>query len=396
VHRPLGPVAAVTPWNFPLSLASWKLAPALRAGNTVVLKPSPYTPLSTLLLGRVLADVLPPGVVNVVTGGDALGERLVTHPLIRKVSFTGSVATGKRIAEVTAGDLKRLTLELGGNDPAIVLDDANPEAIAKRLFWAAFANCGQVCSAVKRVYAPEPIYDRLVAALAEQAERVTVAGGFEEGVRLGPVNNERQVRYFEELVAEARAGGARVAAGGERLERGGYFFAPTVLADVDDDARIVSEEQFGPALPIVRYRDVKDALARANGTTFGLGGSVWSGDPDRAAAVACRLECGTASVNAHVQVAHERGEIMERWDSMLYGAPPYGLPHPMTFNGTPQQIIDQIGGLNERFGIEEFVFLVDFPAPYGTEVTLEMLELLGTEVLPAFGVKGAPAAAGSA
>ncbi|WP_018656143.1 aldehyde dehydrogenase family protein [Actinomadura flavalba] len=325
VRRPVGVVAAITPWNFPLLLAAWKIAPALLAGNTIVLKPSPYTPLSSLKLGEVLREVLPPGVLNVVSGGDDLGAWMTGHPVPRKISFTGSVATGKRVALAAAPDLKRVTLELGGNDPAILLPDADPAAVADRLFGAAFLNNGQTCSAVKRVYAPASLYDAVVEALAERARAAKVGDGMTEGVQYGPVNNRPQFERVTDLVAEAVAGGARVAAGGEPLDRPGYFFAPTILADVPAGSRVVDEEQFGPALPVVRYDDVDEAVARANGTHFGLSGSVWGGDAERAAQVASRLECGTVWVNTHLALAPHQPFGGFKWSGVGVENGPWGL-----------------------------------------------------------------------
>ena len=316
VRRPVGVVAAITPWNFPLSMAAWKIAPALRAGNTVVVKPSPYTPLATLRLGEVLRDVLPPGVLNVVSGGDELGGWMTAHPLVRKISFTGSVATGKKVAAAAAPDLKRVTLELGGNDPAIVLDDVDTEKVAEKLFWSAFRNSGQVCIAVKRVYVPERLHDDLVDALAAKARAAKVGDGMAEGTDLGPINNKPQFERVSELVSDALSNGATAVAGGGPLDRPGYFFAPTVLTGVSDGTRIVDEEQFGPALPVIPYRDVDDALARANATTFGLGGSVWSADPDRAADVAERLESGTAWVNTHAALAPHQPFGGAKWSGI--------------------------------------------------------------------------------
>ena len=303
LRKPLGVVAAITPWNFPVTLASWKIAPALLAGNTLVLKPSPFTPLSTLKIGELLRDVFPPGVFNVVSGGDGLGSSMTSHPTPRKISFTGSVATGKKVAAAAAPDLKRVTLELGGNDPAILLDDVDPADVADRVFRAAFANNGQVCSAVKRVYVPEAMYDDVVEAMATQARSQKVGDGTDPDTQLGPINNKPQYERVSELVADAIKGGARAAAGGKAMDRPGYFFEPTILADISDGTRIVDEEQFGPALPLIPYRDIDDAVDRANATHFGLGGSVWGGDADRAAEVAERLECGTAWVNAHLALA---------------------------------------------------------------------------------------------
>ena len=316
VRRPVGVVAAITPWNFPLSMAAWKFAPALRAGNTVVVKPSPYTPLATLRLGEVLRDVLPPGVLNIVSGGDELGGWMTSHPLVRKISFTGSVATGKKVAAAAAPDLKRITLELGGNDPAIVLDDVEVEEVAAKLFHSAFRNSGQVCIAVKRVYVPERLHDDLVDALAAKARAAKVDDGMAEGTDLGPINNKPQFERVSELVSDALRNGATAVAGGGPLDRPGYFFAPTVLTGVSDGTRIVDEEQFGPALPVIPYRDVDDALARANATTFGLGGSVWSADPDRAADVAERLETGTAWINTHAALAPHQPFGGAKWSGI--------------------------------------------------------------------------------
>jgi acyl-CoA reductase-like NAD-dependent aldehyde dehydrogenase len=316
VRRPLGVVAAITPWNFPINLAAWKLGPALAAGNTVVLKPSPYTPLTTLRIGELMRGVLPNGVLNVVSGGDALGAQMTAHPTPRKITFTGSIATGRKVFASAATDLKRLTLELGGNDAAIVLDDADVPAIARRLFLASFANSGQVCSAIKRVYAPRSLYSDVVDALAHEASTVKMGDGREPEVLLGPVNNLPQLRRVSELVSDAVSRGAVVAAGGTRLERDGYFFAPTVLANADDGMRIVDEEQFGPALPVVAYDDVSDAVRRANASQFGLSGSVWGQDVERAAQVAGQLDCGTSWVNAHLAVAPHRPFGGAKWSGL--------------------------------------------------------------------------------
>jgi acyl-CoA reductase-like NAD-dependent aldehyde dehydrogenase len=299
VHRPLGVVAVIVPWNYPVALAAWKIAPALRAGNTVVLKPSPHTPLATLALGEVLREILPPGVLNVLTGPDPLGEWLTGHRIPRKISFTGSVATGRRVAAAAGAGLTRVCLELGGNDPAVVLDDADPQAIADALFWGAFANNGQMCMAVKRVYVARRRYDDVVSALAELARTVRVGEGTERGVRLGPVGTEAQFHRVAELVRDAYTHGAVAVAGGTPLDRPGYFFAPTILTGVDDGVPVVDEEQFGPVLPVIPYDDEDDAVARANRTEYGLTASVWSADPERAARLAARLDVGQVCVNAH-------------------------------------------------------------------------------------------------
>ncbi|TRV81075.1 aldehyde dehydrogenase family protein [Streptomyces sp. 130] len=301
--RPVGPVAAIVPWNFPLQLAAAKFAPALAAGNTMVLKPSPYTPLATRLLGSVLAAALPEDVLTVVTGREPLGARLASHPGIRHVTFTGSVPTGRAVAEGAAASLARVTLELGGNDAAVLLDDVDVEAVADRLFWAAFRNCGQVCMAVKRVYAPARLHAEVVEALAQRAKSVAVGSGLDPDTRIGPVNNAPQLARVAELTERALADGARAAAGGHRLDGPGHFFAPTVLTGVPPGSAVVTEEQFGPVLPVLPYGSVDEAVDAANGTGFGLGGSVWGTDLDRAEAVADRLECGTAWINHHAELS---------------------------------------------------------------------------------------------
>lgn len=298
-RRPLGVVGSIVPWNVPVLLAAVKTAPALLVGNTVVLKPSPYTPLSTLELGEILQYVLPPGVVNVVSGGDDLGAAITHHPAVRMLCFTGSMATGKKVAAAAAPDLKRFVLELGGNDPAIVLEDADPAAIAERLFWSAFGNNGQMCIATKRVYAHESVHRDLVEAMAEIATRVRVGPGIEPDTQLGPLNNAPQFTRVHELVEDAKRAGAKTVTGGEPLDRPGYFYPPTIITDVADGVRLVDEEQFGPALPLMPFRDVDEALARANATHYGLMGSVWTQDLERGAEVAARLEVGKASVNKH-------------------------------------------------------------------------------------------------
>jgi acyl-CoA reductase-like NAD-dependent aldehyde dehydrogenase len=267
-----------------------------------VLKPSPFTPLSSLRLGEILRDVLPPGVFNVVSGGDELGAWVTSHPAVRKISFTGSIETGKKIALAAAPDLKRMTLELGGNDAAIVLPDVDPKAVADKLFWGAFENSGQICSAIKRLYVHESIYRPLVQELAERAKAVKLGDGLEPDVQLGPVNNQPQFRRVIELVDEARAAGGKVHAGGTPFEGGGYFYPPTLVTDVAEGVRLVDEEQFGPALPVISYRDVDDAIERANATHYGLSGSVWTRDAARGAELAARLECGTAWVNQHLAI----------------------------------------------------------------------------------------------
>ncbi|HTX64017.1 MAG TPA: aldehyde dehydrogenase family protein [Acidimicrobiales bacterium] len=314
VRRPYGTVAAIAPWNAPVIIAMAKVGPALAAGNTVVLKPSPYTPLTTLRVGELLQEVLPAGVLSVISGSSGeLGQAMIEHRVPRMVDFTGSVRTGKAVAAAAAPDLKRVTLELGGNDPAIVLDDADPGEIAEQLFWGAFANCGQVCVAIKRLYVPRASYDGFVDALASVASAVKVGPGLEEGVTMGPLNNVPQLRHVEQLVDDALRHGAVAASGGGRMQGPGNFFAPTVLAGVADGTAIVDDEQFGPALPVIPYDSLDEALARANATHFGLGGSVWAKDVERASDVAGRLACGTAWVNSHRVLASHLPFTGHKW-----------------------------------------------------------------------------------
>lgn len=294
---PLGVVGGIVPWNFPLALAMWKVAPALLAGNTIVLKPSPFTPLTTLKLGELLRDVLPAGVLNVISGGDALGPLMSAHPGIDKLSFTGSTQTGRAVMASAAVNLKRLTLELGGNDAAIVLPDADVEAIAPAIFWGAFANNAQYCLAIKRLYIHEDVYDRLAQALVRLAQETRIGPGDMEGVQLGPVQSRRQFERLKALLEDTRSAGYRILAGGDVADGSGYFFPVTLVDNPPDSARVVREEPFGPILPLLKFRDVDDAIARANDSEYGLGGSVWGRDAEAAMRVALRLNTGTVWVN---------------------------------------------------------------------------------------------------
>jgi acyl-CoA reductase-like NAD-dependent aldehyde dehydrogenase len=324
-RRPYGVVGAITPWNYPILIAVTKVAPALLAGNTVVLKPSPFTPLTTLALGALLREALPPGVLNVVSGGDELGRWISEHPAVKKVTFTGSVATGKKVAKSAAADLKRVTLELGGNDPAIVLGDVNPERIAKSLFWGAFMNSGQVCTAIKRVYVEERIFDDVVRAVSAIARSVKLGPGLEPEVELGPINNAPQHRRVSELVTDARACGARVHAGGGPIPGTAYFYEPTIVSDVGDDVRLVAEEQFGPALPFLPFSRLDDALERANATHFGLSASVWTADTARGTEIARELDCGTAWVNQHMALSPYAPFGGSKWSGIGYENGQWGL-----------------------------------------------------------------------
>ncbi len=300
LHRkPLGVVGSITPWNFPVMIAVWHILPALRTGNTVVVKPSPYTPLSTLRLVQIMNEVLPPGVVNVVTGDDKafnLGGAMSAHPDIAKIVFTGSCATGQKVMQSAAATMKRLTLEMGGNDAGIVLPDADPQTIAEGLFWGAFINNGQTCAAMKRLYVHDSIHDAVCDALVAYAKAIPVGNGMEEASILGPIQNRMQFDKVSRLVADARGRG-RVLLGGEPGE--GLFFPPTIVSGLRNGDALVDEEQFGPALPVIRYSDVEEAIRLANDSPNGLGGSVWSSDIAAAKKVASRMACGSVWINKH-------------------------------------------------------------------------------------------------
>ena len=324
-RKPLGVVAAITPWNYPIILAIWKIAPALLAGNTVVLKPSPYTPLSTLKLGEILRQALPPGVLNVISGDDAVGVQMTTHPAVRKISLTGSIATGKAVAAAAAPDLKRVVLELGGNDAAIVLPDVNVEEVAEKLLWGAFENSGQVCQAIKRLYIHDAVFFPLLEAMAKLAEGLKVGDGLEPGTQLGPINNRPQFELVIGLVEDARRRGARIVTGGEAPDGPGFFYPPTLVSDIADDAPLVTEEQFGPVLPVLRYTDIQDAIRRANSTHFGLGGSVWTQDLEQGVEVVSQLECGIGWVNQHNTFYPEAPLGGVKWSGVGYQNGPRGL-----------------------------------------------------------------------
>jgi acyl-CoA reductase-like NAD-dependent aldehyde dehydrogenase len=298
---PLGVVAAITPWNFPVIMMVTKLAPALLAGNTVVVKPAPTTPLTTLRVGELCAAIFPPGVVNVIADVNDLGNALTSHPDVAKIAFTGSTATGRKVMGSAAPTLKRLTLELGGNDAAIVLDDVNPQEIAPKLFFAAMVNSGQVCLAAKRIFVHESIYDAVCAELGKIAAGAVVGNGMDEGVMFGPVQNRMQYEKVKAIIEDARAQG-RIVGGGKPHEGPGFFIHPTVVSGLPDSARLVCEEQFGPVMPVLKYSTIDEVIARANASEYGLGATVWSASTERALAVAERLETGTVWINKHLDL----------------------------------------------------------------------------------------------
>ncbi|MGK3958439.1 aldehyde dehydrogenase family protein [Arthrobacter sp. R4] len=299
-YRPIGVVGAIGPWNWPMMIAIWQIAPALRMGNAVVVKPSGNTPLSVLALAKVLNEELPEGILSVVSCGREVGARLTDHPAIGKIMFTGSTAAGRAIIKSSADTVKRLTLELGGNDAGIVLPDVDPKAIAQDLFWGAFINTGQTCAALKRLYVHEDIYDAVCTELTTVAKAMPMGNGLDENNVLGPLQNKAQYDVVASLVQAAKDSGARVLLGGNPdTTRPGYFYPTTLVADIDNNNPLVTDEQFGPALPIIRYRTIDEAVEKANGLDVGLGASVWSSNLDAAREVAGRIQAGTVWINKH-------------------------------------------------------------------------------------------------
>jgi acyl-CoA reductase-like NAD-dependent aldehyde dehydrogenase len=326
VHRkPLGVVGSITPWNWPLMIAIWHVMPALRTGNTVVIKPSPFTPVATTRFFELANEVLPAGVLNVLHGDAEIGAGMSSHDGINKMIFTGSTPTGKRIMEAASVNLKRLTLELGGNDAGIVLPGADVTAIAPKLFGAGFHNNGQTCAALKRLYVHESQYEEMCNALAEQANNTVVGNGLDETSQLGPLQNAKQLAIVKSLLGSAISNNARVVAGGNEIDGPGYFFEPTIVADQSDGDRLVDEEQFGPVMPVIKYSDIEDVIERANNSASGLGGSVWSDDIEKAKEIASRLECGTAWVNEHggIQPNAPFGGVKQSGFGVEFGS--YGL-----------------------------------------------------------------------
>jgi len=301
-RKPLGVVAAIVPWNFPVILMAFKLPAALLAGNTVIVKPAATTPLTTLKIGELIAAIAPPGVVNVIADANDLGGELTKHPDVRKVSFTGSTETGKKVMASAADALKRVSLELGGNDALIVLDDVDPKAAAPKVYAAAMQNAGQVCIAAKRIYVHESIYDAMCDELAKLAKDAVVGDGLEQGTQMGPLQNKQQFEKVLGFIESARKDGKIIAGGGRKGEKG-YFIEPTIVRDIADGAKLVDEEQFGPVMPVIKYADAADAVARANASIYGLGGSIWAQDTEKAWSLAERMESGTVWVNKHADLA---------------------------------------------------------------------------------------------
>ncbi len=300
-RKPLGVVGAIIPWNFPMILMAFKLPPALLAGNTVVVKPAPTTPLTTLRFAELIKDLVPPGVINVIADENELGGEMTAHPDIRKISFTGSTATGQKVMASAASALKRVSLELGGNDALIVLDDVDPKETAPKVFGAAMQNAGQVCIAAKRIYVHDSMYDAMCDELAKCANEAVVGDGLEQGTQMGPLQNKAQFEKVLGFIESAKKDGKIIAGGGRKGDKG-YFIQPTVVRDIAEGSRLVDEEQFGPVMPVIRYSDPADALRRANASIYGLGGSVWAKDSERAWALAEGIDSGSVWVNKHADI----------------------------------------------------------------------------------------------
>jgi succinate-semialdehyde dehydrogenase/glutarate-semialdehyde dehydrogenase len=311
LRRPLGVVAAIVPWNFPTTLLCNKLGPALLCGNTVVAKPADTTPFTTLALAQVLYEAgIPAGVFNVVPGtGPGAGEALITHPLVRKVAFTGSTPTGERVMALAAQGIKRVTLELGGSDPMIICDDADLAAAASAAAMGRFYNCGQACLAIKRVYVFDSVADEVVEAIAAKARKLRLGLGHVQGSQIGPLHTERQRDILERQIAESVASGGEVIAGGGRPEdpelANGWFHEPTVVVEPAHDSPMAQEEVFGPALPIWRVSGIDEAIEHANDSPFGLGSSIWTRDLETAQRAAAELDCGYTWINSPTKVYDE-------------------------------------------------------------------------------------------
>ena len=300
-YESVGVVGCIIPWIYPLALMGWKLAPALAAGNTVVMKPSEITPLSILHWCRIIDSVLPPGVINVVTGyGQSAGEPIVRHPDVSVVTFTGSVATGKKIASLAADNLKKVSLELGGKDPMIICDDADIEIAAQGASWGGFVNAGQVCTSIERVYVFESVIDQFTEAIIEEAKKVVLGNPMDPNTDIGPMASKAQQEKAIQKVEQAVSDGARLLAGGNVPKdfENGYFYQPTVLDKIKPNMEIITEETFSPVLPIQKVSSIEEAIQQSNDSIYGLGCSIFTNDIDRALTAADDIKSGTVCINS--------------------------------------------------------------------------------------------------
>ncbi|KAI1299914.1 aldehyde dehydrogenase [Xylaria venustula] len=306
-YQPLGVVAAIVPWNYPVQpLACGKIGPALLTGNVLILKPSPFTPYCNLKLAELGLRFFPPGVLQALSGDDKLGPWMTEHPGIDKIAFTGSAATGKKVMESCSRTLKSVTLELGGNDPAIVCSDVDLSAIPT-ILGIAFDNAGQICCTIKRLYVHEDVYDVVLATALAVLQHFKAGDGFQDGVFIPPITNAQQFERVRDLLAEIKTSKLKLAAGSTEPMQGagesnGYFFAPTIVDDPPEDSRIVSTEQFGPVLPFLKWKDESDVIERANNTQYGLGASVWTQDMERAERISTQIQAGTVWINSHAEI----------------------------------------------------------------------------------------------
>ncbi|ROZ52778.1 aldehyde dehydrogenase family protein [Rhodococcus sp. WS1] len=343
-HTPLGVVGAIVPWNFPILLAVWKIAPALVAGDTMIVKPSPFTPLCDLALVEMVQDLLPPGVLSAVSGDDELGKWITSHPGIAKIAFTGSTETGKHVMRSAAETLKRVTLELGGNDPAIVLGDVDPIKVAPQVFWAAFQNNAQFCNAAKRIYIHDSVYDAFRDELVAYAKTVVVGDGADEATQLGPIQNAPQLEKVKEYFDDCAKNGYTFALGGEIDDSTqGWFVPVTIVDNPPEDSRLVVEEPFGPILPLLKWSDEDDVVRRANDTVWGLGATVWGNDLASVERIGRQLDAGTVWLNEVHQYSphqvfggHKQSGIGA--ENSLHGLAEYTNYQTITLNKVPGSV----------------------------------------------------------